>query len=198
MTASGKILKRIERRGPGFVFTAMDFLDIGSRAAVDQTLTRLARRSVIRRLSRGLYDYPKTSQRLGLLSPPPAVVANAVARQTDSKIQISGARAANALGLTDQVPAKIVYLTDGPSRTIEIGNQRIVLRHVSKQNLPGLGRLSGTVLQALRYLGKDNVTDATIDKLRSLLSSQEKRMVQHDAVYASGWMREVAQRIAAV
>lgn len=197
MTASERVLRRIRRKGPGFVFTAMDFLDIGSRATTDQTLTRLARRRVVRRLSRGLYDLPKTSKKLGVLSPIPSAVADAVARQTGSKIQSSGARAANALGLTDQVPAKLVYLTDGPSRTIEIGNQRIVLRHASKRNLAGLGRTSGTVLQALRYLGKDNVTDATIQKLRSLLSAHDKKLVRRDAVYVSDWMREAAQQIAA-
>ena len=150
MTVSKSLLQRIQHKGRGSVFSAKDFLDIGSRAAVDQTLSRLARKGVIRRLNWGLYDYPKTSKSLGLLSPAPIVVAQAMARQTGSKIQITGARAANTLGLTDQVPAKVVYLTDGPSRTIKIGNQSISLRHASKRNLVGAGLPSGTVFQAFK------------------------------------------------
>ena len=173
MSVHKKILKRIQGHGRGYVFTPKDFLGLGSRAAVDQTLSRLAHRGVIRRLDRGLYDYPKVSTRLGPLSPAPGVVARAIARRTDSKVQISGARAANALGVTDQVPAKLVYLTDGPSRVAQVGNQRVILKHQSKRNLVGLGRQTGLVFQALRYLGKDNITDDVIQKLQSALTDQQ-------------------------
>ncbi len=196
MTVSKSLLQRIQHKGRGSVFSAKDFLDIGSRAAVDQTLSRLARKGVIRRLNWGLYDYPKTSKSLGLLSPAPIVVAQAMARQTGSKIQITGARAANTLGLTDQVPAKVVYLTDGPSRTIKIGNQSISLRHASKRNLVGAGLPSGTVFQALRYFGKDQVRDDTIIKLRKVLSPQQKKDLKRYVARAPDWTREVIRQIA--
>ena len=197
MTVNKRLLRRIQRKGRGAVFSAKDFLDVGNRAAVDQALSRLARQGVIRRLDRGLYDYPQTSSRLGLLSPLPIAVARAVARQTGSRIQITGARAANALGLTDQVPAKLVYLTDGPTRTLKIGNQTISLRHASKRNLVGLGRLSGTVFQALRYLGKDHVSDDTVVKLRNALSPQQKRDLKHHLAGAPDWTRRVLEQVAA-
>jgi len=196
VTVSKSLLRRIQHKGRGSVFSAKDFLDVGSRAAVDQTLSRLVRRGVIRRVDWGLYDYPKTSKSLGLLSPAPIAVAQAMARQTGSTIQITGARAANTLGLTDQVPAKVVYLTDGPTRTIKIGNQSISLRHASKRNLVGAGHPSGTVFQALRYLGKDQVRGDTIIKLRNALSPQQKKDLKRHITRAPDWTREVIEQIA--
>jgi len=195
MSIHKKILKRIQGHGRGYVFTPKDFLGLGSRASVDQTLSRLAHRGVIRRLDRGLYDYPKVSTRLGSLSPAPGAVARAIARQTDSKVQISGARAANALGVTDQVPAKLLYITDGPSRVARVGNQRIILKHQTKRNLVGLGQQTGLVFQALRYLGKDNITDAVIQKLQSALTDQQKRSLRRDATRATDWARDCVAKI---
>ncbi len=197
MTVTKNILQRIQRKGRGNVFTARDFVDLGSRAAVDQTLSRLARRGVVRRLRRGLYDYPKVSERLGVLSPSPDSVAGALARQTGSKIQVSGARAANLLGLTDQVPAKLVYVTDGPTRKVRIGNQHIVLRHASSRNLAGLGRPTGIVIQALRYLGKNGVTKGTVRQLRTILTSKQIEDLQRDALIGPDWTRRIIQHIVA-
>jgi hypothetical protein len=98
----GQIVKRIQGRGRGSVWTPKDFLDLGSRAAVDQSLRRLVGRGVLQRLDRGVYSYPKVSPRLGALTPSPDTVARAVAKATGSKLQVSGARAANALGLSTQ------------------------------------------------------------------------------------------------
>jgi len=97
------------------VFTPSDFLDLAERAAVDQALSRLARNGKLRRRARGLYVLPKIHPRLGPLSPDPDHVARALARETGSKVQIAGARAAHLLGLTPQVPGQSDYLTDGPS-----------------------------------------------------------------------------------
>ena len=196
MSINKKILKRIQGHGRGYVFTPKDFLALGGRAAVDQTLSRLTRRGVIRRLDRGLYDYPRISTRLGPLSPAPGTVARAIARRTDSKVQVSGARAANALGVTDQVPAKLVYLTDGPSQIAQIGNQRIILKHQSKKNLVGLDQQTGLVFQAVRYLGKDNITDDVVQKLQSALTDQQRKSLLRDATRATDWVRDRVAKIA--
>lgn len=197
MTVTKNILQRIQRKGRGNVFTARDFVDLGSRAAVDQALSRLARRGVVRRLRRGLFDYPKVSKRLGVLSPSPDSVAGALARQTGSKVQVSGARAANLLGLTDQVPAKLVYLTDGPNRKARVGNQHIVLRHASSRNLAGLGRPTGIVFQALRYLGRKGVTKDTVRQLRAMLTRKQIEELQRDTLISPDWTRKVIQQIEA-
>src|SRR5207248_10067636 len=120
-----RMVYRIRAKGRGWVFSARHFLDFGSRKAVDLALFRLAKRADIRRLGRGIYDFPKISLTLGILSPSIDAVAREIAGKNNSKLKITGAQAANALGLTTQVPAKIVYLTDGPSRQMKLGNQTI-------------------------------------------------------------------------
>jgi len=97
-----------------------DFLEIGSREAVDVTLHRLARKGTIRRLARGVHDLPKRHPVLGLLAPSAEAVAKAMAGRDRTRLQPAGAYAANALGLFEQVPAKVLFLTDGPSRTVRI------------------------------------------------------------------------------
>lgn len=195
--AIDKIKRRIIGKGRGAVFTPADFLDLGSRASVDQTLSRLTDQGVIRRLARGIYDYPKTSPRLGRLSPDPDVVAVAIARKDGRVVQVSPARAANMLGLTTQVPAKAVYLTDGPSRTTQIGAQTIIMRNAAAKNLVGAGKPTGAVFQALRYLGKDGVDASVVARLSRTIDADTRRALVKDALQAPGWMRPVVLQIAA-
>ncbi|HAQ78153.1 MAG: hypothetical protein VR74_01875 [Hyphomonas sp. BRH_c22] len=195
--AIDKIKRRIIGKGRGAVFTPADFLDLGSRASVDQTLSRLTDQGVIRRLARGIYDYPKTSPRLGRLSPDPDAVAAAIARKDGRVVQVSPARAANMLGLTTQVPAKAVYLTDGPSRTKQIGAQTIIMRNAAARNLVGAGKPTGAVFQALRYLGKDGVDASVVARLSRTIDADTRRALVKDALQAPGWMRPVVQQIAA-
>src|SRR5947209_45636 len=137
------------RHRRGKVFTPKDFLDIGSGQAVDQALSRLTRANAIQRLGRGLYYYPKINKRLRIAIPPDVdEIANALARQTGSRIAPSGATAANRLGLSTQVPAKPVYLTDGRSRQVRVGNFVVVIKHVPPKELPVGNGTSATVLQA--------------------------------------------------
>lgn len=195
--AIDKIKHRIIGKGPGAVFTPADFLDLGSRASVDQTLSRLTDQGVIRRLARGIYDYPKTSPRLGRLSPDPVAVAAAIARKDGCVVQVSPARAANMLGLTTQAPAKAVYLTNGPSRTKQIGAQTIIMRNAAARNLVGAGKPTGAVFQALRYLGKDGVDASVVARLSRTIDADTRRALVKDALQAPGWMRPVVLQIAA-
>ena len=191
-----KILKRIRHKAKGFSFTAKDFLDLGSRGAVDMALSALTERGKIRRISHGLYDYPKHSELLGgMLAPDFDQVAHAIARRSGIRIQPSGALAANLLGLSEQVPAKIVYLTDGRSRTIRIGSQTITFKQTSpKELLPN--EKTALVVHALRFLGKETVTDEIIHKLRKILSPAERKRLLKDAKYTSTWVPDVVRRIA--
>src|SRR5882724_6732695 len=110
ITTTSQILRRIRAKGRGQTYISKDFLDFGSRAAVDQALSRLVRKGDLRRLSRGIYDYPKNNPKLGDLTASPDAVAKSLAKKTNSHLQVSGAQAANLLGLSTQVPARIVYL----------------------------------------------------------------------------------------
>lgn len=188
-----RILKRLRAKGRGSVVTPSDFLDLGSRANVDQTLSRLVSRQQLRKLARGLYDYPRLSPSLGPLSPSPDQVAKALA--SDGALQAPGAVSANRLGLTTQVAAKPVYLTDGPSKSAKIGRQTITLKHAAR--LPAAGTPAGDVYQALRWLGRDAVTPDVVSKIKSQLSTATKRDVARVAKQAPDWMRSKLQDIAA-
>src|SRR5262249_52301903 len=170
-----RILDRIHGWGSGSVFVPSDFLDLGSREAVDLTFHRLARKGTIRRLARGGYDFPKKHPVLGLLAPSADAVAPALARRDRTRLQPTGAYAANILGLSEQVPAKAVFLTDGPSRTVKIGPTTIQLRRTTPRNMEAAGRLSGLLMQALRELGEEHMTRERREHLKRTLPADKRR-----------------------
>ncbi|MBB4278420.1 DUF6088 family protein [Rhizobium mongolense] len=188
-------MKRARAGGRGSVFTPSDFLGIAGRAAIDQALSRLVKGGKLRRLVRGLYDFPKVHPQLGLLSPAPDDIAQALARETGSQLQIAGARAANALGLTKQVPAKNTYLTDGPSRRVVLGKRVVDLRHASPKHLIAPGSAAGTVVQALRHVGAMRAGDVAKIAARRL-SASDKKTLASSAVRALAWMRPTLVSIA--
>lgn len=190
-----QIMRRARQRGRGGVFTPSDFLDMAGRAAIDQALSRLVKNGKLRRLARGLYDFPKVHPKLGPLSPAPDDVAQALARETGSQVQIAGARAANALGLSTQVPAKNTYLTDGPSRRVVLGKRVVDLRHASPKHLIAPGSAAGTVVQALRHVGAVRAGDVAQIAARRL-STSDKKTLASTAVQAPAWMRPTLVSIA--
>ena len=191
-----KILSRITTKGRGWVFTPADFLDIGSRNAVDLALSRNARSGAIRKLTHGLYDYPCRHPRLGLLSPSTDDIVDALKGRDASRLQPSGAYAANILGLSDQVPMRTVFLTDGRSRTITMGRRTILLKKTTPRQMATKGRLSGTVIQALRWLGRHNMDDKVVSILQRRLTRQDKSDLLKDIRYAPIWVGEVMRRVA--
>ncbi|MCM2450306.1 DUF6088 family protein [Agrobacterium vitis] len=188
-------MKRARAGGRGGVFTPSDFLDVAARSTVDQALSRLAKNGKLRRLARGLYDFPKVHPQLGPLSPTPDDVAQALARETGSQVQIAGARAANALGLSTQVPAQSTYLTDGPSRRVVLGKRVVDLRHASPKHLIAPGSAAGTVVQALRHVGAIRAADVAQIASRRL-SASDKKTLASNAVQAPAWMRPTLVSIA--
>ena len=191
-----QIVAAIVRRGRGTVFVPAEFLELGSRETVDIVLHRLARKGTIRRLARGVYDFPKEHPALGPLSPSADAVANALAGRDRTRLQPAGAYAANALGLTEQVPAKAVFLTDGPSRTVKIGPTTIQLRRTTAKNMETAGRLSGLLIQALRELGKEHVSEARRQHLKRTLPANERRELLKDIRLAPAWMHPIFRELA--
>lgn len=178
------------------MFVPADFLDLGSREAIDVVLHRLARKGTIRRLARGLYDLPKEHPVLGPLSPSAETVAQALARRDRTRLQLAGASAANALGLSEQVPAKVVFLTDGPTRLVKVGTMTIQLRRTTPKNMAAAGRLSGLVIQALRELGKEHVTTARLQHLKQTLPVEKRRELMADLKLAPAWMHPFIRELA--
>lgn len=196
LSVEKRMLYRIRAKGEGWVFSPKHFLDFGSRDAVDKAFSRLVEQEDIRRLGRGIYDYPKIHPQFGVLSPSIDSVAKLIAEKNNSQLKITGAEAANALGLSTQVPARIVYLTDGPTRKIKIGKQTIELRHASPKVMATAGKASGTVIQALKYIGKENVDSDVVNKIKETLSDEDKRELKKDMNAAPDWMRPLIVKIA--
>lgn len=189
-------LARIRCWGRGSVFVPGDFLDLGSREAVDLALHRLARKGTIRRLARGVYDFPKEHPVLGLLAPSADAVARALAGRDRTRLQPAGAYAANILGLSEQVPAKAVFLTDGPSRTVKIGPTTIQLRRTTPRNMEAAGRLSGLLMQALRELGEEHVTLERREHLKRTIPADKRRELLKDLRLAPAWMHPIFRELA--
>ena len=190
-----RVMKRVRASGRGSVFTPSDFLSVATRSSVDQALSRLVKGGQLRRLARGLYDFPKLHPKLGPLSPAPDDIAHALARETGSQVQIAGARAANALGLSTQVPAQSTYLTDGPSRRVVLGKRVVDLRHASPKHLIAPGSPAGTVVQALRHVGPVRAADVA-QVAAHQLSASDKKTLASTALQAPAWMRPTLVSIA--
>ncbi len=195
-STDSQVLARIHEKGPGWVFTPSAFHNLGSRTAIALALSRHRAAGTIRQLARGLYDHPVRDPQLGLLSPTTEAVAAALKGRDAIRLQPSGAYAANLLGLSEQVPMKLVFLTDGPNRLVRLGRQVIQLRHTTPRNMATAERVSGLVIQALRHLGQAQVTDAIIDTLRTRLSEADKAQLIQDSAYAPRWMSPMIQHIA--
>jgi hypothetical protein len=187
-TIENKIINRIHSHGNGWCFTPKEFWDLGKAEAIRVGLFRLVRKRMIRRLANGLFDYPRKDMQLGVLSPSPDAVARALSLRDAIRIQPSGAYAANLLGLSEQVPARIVYLTDGASRCVKIGVREIRLKRTTPRNMATAGRISGTVIQAFKFIGKNRMTSCYVDILRKKLNAKEKKCLVKDRIHAPAWM----------
>ena len=182
------IRKRIYEMGKGAVFSPSQFLDLGSRSAVDVALHRLLRTGAIRRIARGLYDLPAKHPALGRLSPSIDAIAKAVAGKDRIRIMPSGAYAANLLRLSEQVPAKAVFLTDGPAKKVQVGNQTIELKQTTLRLMQASNSASGLVIAALKHLGKAHVTKERIAHVKELLSASDRQSLLKDIPLAPAWM----------
>ena len=190
-----KIISRICGHGRGWVFTPAYFSDLGSRDAIASALKRHRQSGRIRQLARGLYDYPRTDSLLGVLTPSPDDVARALAGRDAVRLQPSGAYAANLLGLSSQVPMKIVSLTDGRSRTVQIGKKQILLKQTTPRNMATAGRISGLVVQALRHLGRRHVDDEVMARLDRRLDADDRKQLLKDVRYAPAWIADIMRRL---
>jgi len=195
-TTDNQIISRIYGHGRGWVFTPDHFKDLGSRDAIASALKRYKHAGLIRQLARGLYDYPKVDPQLGLLQPSTDDIAKALTGRDATRIQPTGAYAANLLRLSTQVPMKVVYLTDGLSRTVQIGNRQITLKRTTPRNMATAGKTTGLLIQALRHLGQRNVDDRIITQLDRRLDANAKAQLMKDIRHAPAWIADIFRKLA--
>lgn len=178
----------MQEQGRGYVFTPRHLTTFGSRDAVASALKRYKAQGLIRQLTRGLYDYPIIDPLLGTIPASIDTIARAIAFRDAVSIQPTGAFAAHALGLSEQVPTRAVYLTDGRSQRIAIGRRELVLKHTTPRNMAVAGTISGLVFQTLRYYGPDQLHDELLTRIRRKLKAADVDQIRHDLMYAPAWI----------
>ena len=190
------IRKKISSHGKGWAFSPKDFSPLASREAVDLALHRLEKKGTIRRVLRGLYDYPRFSGLLDQqLSPDIDQVARAFARKFGWHIQPSGPAALNLMGLSTQVPGRYVYLSDGPARTYAVAQTELVFENTALKEAGFKLRESALMVQGLKSLGREGITPDIIAKIRQWLDPSLRSKVLKDTTTATGWVYEALRQI---
>jgi hypothetical protein len=195
-SVDSRVLQRIQAMKPGAVFAPTDLAALGPRTAVASALSRYLKAGLVKRPARGLYQVPEAHPLFGELQASPDRFAQALAGKGRLKLQPSGAYAANLLGLSEQVPLRIVYLTDGTPRQICVGRQQIVLRRTTPRNMATAGRTSGLVIQALRHLGKEHANNRVVEMLRRRLAPKDREQLLEDLPLAPAWIAQIMKAIA--
>ena len=193
-----KAFKKLSREGQGWVFSPSDLAQLGSRAAIDLALHRLTQKGLIRRVIRGVYVYPRRSKLLGQeLAPDMDQVAHALARKFGWRIHPSGPVAQNIIGLSTQVPASFVYLSDGPSRSYKVSNTTLAFRHTALKEASLKLRESALIVQALKSLGPERITASATAKIRKWLAPRLRIKVLADTKFVTTWIYAVISEVCA-
>ena len=188
------VKNRIIDHGRGWCFTPMHFSDLGSDASIRKALSQLQKQNIIRRLAQGVYDYPKMHDLLGIIPPDLNEVAKAIAEKNGVQIQPAGAHAANLVGLSVQVPGRIIFLTEGPSRKVKIGNQEIIFKKTTKKIMSSAGTREGLLIQALKNLGKDHIDQIARAQIAEFLKDSNEKEIRQNMKFAPAWIRALLQR----
>lgn len=190
-----KVLRRVAGSSRSASFTAFDFACLGRPEAVRQALRRLVARGQLSRARRGIYFKSRPHPIAGTTGPDTLAVIGKLMERSAAEWQLSGAAAANLLGLSDQVPARWVVLTSGNRRKVHVGQTDVEFRHAAPRNLLGGGRPAGLVFQALRYLGASGITPERITHLRGRLDAKVKKELAELRPLMPRWMQSAVQQI---
>jgi len=194
MSIEDKIEKSIKSKQRGVLLFADDFIVYGSSDAIRQALVRLVRKNVIKRVAQGIYVRPVISEYIGEVLPTAEEVAQGIAKRDKIKIVPTGIHALNKLGLSTQIPLKLVYLTDGAPREIKIGKRTIKLKKTTPKNLLAKGKISSLVIQALREIRQKEATIELELKIIEWLKKEERKNLEHDIPLAPVWIRKIMQK----
>ena len=190
-----RIAEALKTYPKGSVLFVDDFIDYGNSESVKKALLRLKEKEILVRLAHGIYMYPKVDKELGVLFPSTEEIAKAIARRDKARILPTGVQALNKLGLSTQVPMKVVYLTDGAARTVKIGKRLITFKKTSPKNLLVKGEISGLAIQALKTIGQNRADGKTIEKFQAILKNEKKENIIHDAKLSPVWVNKILMQV---
>jgi hypothetical protein len=190
-----QILERIKKAGRGVLFFADSFIAYGNAKAVGKALERLSKEGELMRVATGMYVRPEIDPVIGPVTPGIEAIAKAIAKRDKARIVPTGVYALNKLGLSTQVPLNVVYLTDGAARKVKIGKRTITFKRATPKNVAVIGEISGLVIQALKTLGKNKVSQDEIAKIQEQLKKEKITHLQHDIRMAPDWIRKIMQAV---
>ena len=190
-TIDKKVIIKIKKSKRGTLFFGDNFSSFGSAETIRRTLNRLVEAGEIDRVAPGIFVRPQMDKVIGKITPRIEDIANAIARRDKAKIVPTGAYALNRLGLSTQVPMKIVYLTDGSARNVKVGNYTIAFIRTSPKNVAAIGKIGRLAIQALKSIGKDNVTQQEIEQIQDVLMKEKASYLEHDLRIAPAWIKEI-------
>jgi len=189
-----QIIEKIKKARGGSLFFTEDFLRFASSNTIAKAMERLVKKGEISRVARGIYARLERDPVLGPVKPGAEAIAKAIAKRDKARIIPTGTLALNALGLSTQVPMNIVYLTDGTARKINIGKRKIIFKKTSPRNLAAIGEISSLAIQALKEIGKDNITEAEQEIILNHLKKEEPYRLEHDIRLAPEWIRKIMRQ----
>lgn len=190
-TIENAVKNRIVGHGRGWCFTPKHFLDLGNDTSVRKALSLLQKQKVIRRIAQGLYDYPREHTALGIVAPNIDAIAKAIAEKNGAKIQPAGAYAANLIGLSEQVPGRVIFLTDGPPKKLKIGKLEITFKQATVKNMFAAGSREALAIQALKFIGKEHINQAMLQTTKKFLKKSSRKDFEKNIRFAPQWIRTV-------
>ncbi len=179
----------------GAVLSPKEFLHLGSRAAIDQALSRLAKEGKLQRVCRGTYVAP-VSSRFGVRSPAPEKVVQSMAAQRGDMVVPHGAAAANALGLTQQVPIKEMFLTSGRSHKLKLGRSEVLVKHVPRWMLSLGTSPAGAAVRALAWMGRPHISESLTALRQKLPPTEWGNLTQSRATLPSWMAQAIGEEVA--
>ena len=191
-----QIIARIRAHGRGFVFSTKLFSALtDDSSSVRTAFSRLVQKQSIRRLAHGLYDLPIVHPSLGAIMPAMENVIEAIKKSDAIEVQVTGAYAANLLGLSTQIPMRIELYTSGPKRKIHFGKQEILLKPTTPRNMIGAGTKAGLIFHALRQIGKDNITIEMIEQIKSQIEEKDIKHIKKQIHFAPVWIAKIMRSL---
>lgn len=186
-----QIARKIAASGRGKLIFQITYKRMGSETAVRQAFSRCAKEQKLVRLAHGIYLYPKIDPSIGVLYPSTEEIAKAIAKRDHARIIPTGVSALQKLGLSTQIPMKVVYLTDGAPRKIKVGKRTINFKKISPRMLAVKGEITGMIIGALQEIGEENITPDILNKIKSALSKEDKKVALRDAELAPAWIAQI-------
>jgi hypothetical protein len=189
-----QLFAKMKRAKAGTLFFPEQFSDFAESTAIRKALQRLTEDGHIVRVAQGIYVIPKESSLVGKVIPGAEEVAAAIAKRDRARIVPTGVHALNILGLSTQVPMRVVYLTDGAARIVRVGKQTINFKRTTPKNLAAQGHISSLVIQALKTIGKSKVEESELKKIIAHLKKEKRENILHDSKLAPAWVAVIMKK----